>query len=46
MNKTDFKDLPKIPDNVQGLAGILAANAAHLANLLKAQPYLGVPKQK
>ena len=46
MHKTDFKDLPKIPDNVQGLAGILAANAAHLANLLKAQPYLGVPKQK
>ena len=46
MHKTDFTDLPKIPDNVQGLAGILAANAAHLANLLKAQPYLGVPKQK
>ena len=46
MHKTDFKDLPKIPDNVQGLAGILAANAAHLTNLLKAQPYLGVPKPK
>lgn len=46
MHKTDFKDLPKIPDNVQGLAGIQAANAVHLANLLKGQPYPGVPKQK
>lgn len=44
MHKTDFKDLPKVPDNVQGLAGILAANAAHLANLLKHQAYPGVPK--
>ena len=46
MHKTDFKDLPQMPDNVAGLAGILAANAAHVANLLKAQPYPGVPKQK
>ena len=44
MHKTDFKDLPKVPEDVQGLAGILAANAVHLANLLKAQPYPGVPK--
>ena len=44
MHKTDFKDLPKVPENVQGLAGILAANAAHLANLLKQQAYPGVPK--
>ena len=36
MHKTDFKDLPRVPDDVQGLAGILAANAAHLANLLQA----------
>lgn len=43
MHKTDFKDLQKVPDNVQGLAGILAANAAHLANLLKERPYPGVP---
>ena len=41
MHKTDFKDLPKVPENVQGLAGILAANAVHLANLLKAHPYPG-----
>jgi multimeric flavodoxin WrbA len=46
MHKTDFKDLAKVPDNVQGLAGILAANAAHLANLLKQHAYPGVPKQK
>jgi len=45
MHKTDFKDLPKVPDNVQGLAGILAANAVHLANLLQQQRYPGVPKQ-
>ena len=43
MHKTDFKDLPKVPENVQGLAGILAANAAHLANMLKQQAYPGVP---
>jgi multimeric flavodoxin WrbA len=42
MHKTDFKDLPKLPDNVRGLAGMLAANAAHLANLLKARDYPGV----
>jgi multimeric flavodoxin WrbA len=46
MHKTDFKDLPKVPDNVAGLAGILAADAVHLANLLKQNPYPGVPKQK
>ena len=46
MHKTDFKDLPKVPDDVQGLAGILAANAAHLANLLKQNGYPGVPKSK
>lgn len=46
MRKTDFKDLPQIPKNVAGLAGILAANAVHVANLLKGAPYPGVPKQK
>ena len=46
MHKTDFKDLAKVPDNVQGLAGILAANAAHLANLLKQSAYPGIPKDK
>ena len=46
MHKTDFKDLPKVPDNVNGLAGILAANAVHLANLLQQHPYPGVPEDK
>lgn len=46
MHKTDFKDLPEVPENVQGLAGILASDAAHLANLLQQHPYPGVPKQK
>ena len=46
MQKTDFKDLPKVPENVQGLASILASNAAHLANLLKQQDYPGVPSDK
>lgn len=46
MHKTDFKDLPKIPENVSGLAGILASNAAHLANLLRGRAYPGVSKQK
>ena len=46
MHKTDFKDLPEIPKNVAGLAGILAANAVHVANLLKGAPYPGVPKHK
>ena len=42
MHKTDFKDLPKVPDKVTEAAGMLAANAAHLARLLKAQAYPGV----
>ena len=46
MHKTDFKDLPKIPDNVSGLAGILAANASHLAGLLQMQPYAGAPQDQ
>lgn len=44
MHKTDFKDLAKIPDEVSQAATMLAANAAHLANLLKHHPYPGVPK--
>lgn len=46
MHKTDFKDLPKIPENVSGLAGMLASNAAHLANLLRGSAYPGVPQTK
>lgn len=41
MGKTDFKDLPNIPDKVQETAAMAASNAAHLAALLKEQPYPG-----
>lgn len=46
MQKVDFKDLPKVPDAVQQGAAMLAANAAHLANLLQQHPYEGVPQPK
>jgi multimeric flavodoxin WrbA len=42
MQKTDFKDLPKVPDKVSESAKMLASNAAHLAGLLEAQNYPGV----
>jgi hypothetical protein len=41
MQKTDFKDLESIPENVRASARMLASNAAHLARLLKASPYPG-----
>jgi multimeric flavodoxin WrbA len=44
MQSKDFKDLPQIPDPVQQGAAMLAANAAHLANLLQQHPYPGVAK--
>lgn len=43
MQKTDFKDLTQIPESVAVSARMVAANAAHLANLLKSQPYAGMP---
>jgi multimeric flavodoxin WrbA len=43
MGDVDFKDLPKTPDKVLETAGMTAANAAHLAKLLKAEIYPGVP---
>ncbi|HEX8579683.1 MAG TPA: NAD(P)H-dependent oxidoreductase [Allosphingosinicella sp.] len=42
MGKTDFKDLPEVPEKVQETAKMLASNAAHLAGLLKAQSYPGI----
>jgi multimeric flavodoxin WrbA len=41
MGSTDFKDLKKTPDKVEETAKMVAANAAHLAGLLKAEPYPG-----
>lgn len=41
MGKTDFKELPNIPEKVEQTAAMLASNAAHLAGLLKREPYPG-----
>ena len=41
MGKTDFKDLPNIPEKVEQTAAMVASNAAHLAALLKERPYPG-----
>lgn len=41
MGSTDFKDLDRTPDKVVKTAAMVAANAAHLAKLLKAEPYPG-----
>jgi hypothetical protein len=39
MGDTNFIDLPKTPDKVEETAKMVAANAAHLAALLKESPY-------
>ena len=39
MQSVDYKDLPKTPDAVASATSALAANAAHLAALLKESPY-------
>ena len=41
MGSVDFKDLDKTPEKVTKTAKMVAANAAHLAGLLKATPYPG-----
>lgn len=41
MGEVDFKDLKTRPKMVDKTAGMVAANAAHLARLLKATPYPG-----
>ena len=42
MGKIDFKDLKQVPEKVQQTADMLASNAAHLARLLKGEPYPGM----
>ena len=42
MQSKDFKDLDTVPDPIDQTAEMLAANAAHLANLLKSRPYPGL----
>lgn len=39
MHKTDYQDLDSTPDEVSSTLATVAANAAHLARLLKASPY-------
>lgn len=41
MGSKDFKDLEHTPKKVTETAGMVAANAAHLARLLKESPYPG-----
>lgn len=41
MGSTDFKDLEKTPEAVTKTARMVASNAAHLARLLKREPYPG-----
>jgi multimeric flavodoxin WrbA len=41
MAKTDFNQLPNVPEKVQSTAAMAASNAAHLAGLLKERPYPG-----
>ena len=41
MGSTDFKDLEETPEAVTKTAGMVASNAAHLARLLKQDPYPG-----
>jgi multimeric flavodoxin WrbA len=39
MHRTDYKDLSSTPEEVESTTKTLAANAAHLARLLKGDPY-------
>jgi multimeric flavodoxin WrbA len=45
MSSTDYKDLDKPYDKTTQTTRMLAANAAHLARLLKTEVYPGLPKQ-
>ena len=46
MQKTDFQDLPQIPEKVSSTAAMVASNATHLAGLLKGQQYPGVDSEQ
>jgi multimeric flavodoxin WrbA len=41
MGRTDFRDLPEVPDKVSETAKAAASNAAHLTALLKRDSYSG-----
>ncbi len=42
MGKVDFRDLAEVPDKVRETVKMAASNAAHLAELLRTQPYPGL----
>ena len=42
MQKSDFQDLPQIPEKVSSTAAMVASNAAHSAGLLRERGYPGV----
>ena len=42
MGKINYEDLKKTPDNVAANTQMLASNAAHLARVLKSNPFPGV----
>lgn len=43
MGSVDYKDLEAMPDKVRATLEMAASNAAHLARLLKASQYPGIP---
>jgi hypothetical protein len=43
MGRTDYQDLPSIPDKVASTLDVVASNAAHLASVLAEAGYPGVP---
>ncbi len=45
MGSVDFQDLDSVPNKVKETAAMAASNAAHLAGLLKSQPFPGVSSE-
>lgn len=43
MGKTNFVDLPEVPENVASTISMAVSNAVHAARLLKAEPFPGRP---
>lgn len=46
MQKKNFLDLPEVPEPVAQGAAMLAANAVHVATMLKERPYPGMAESK
>lgn len=44
MGSVNFVDLPEVPERVQSNVDTLAANAVHMAALLKSRPYPAMDK--